>query len=92
MLKSPRLSRSSKVEKVENDKKLLKSPRLSRSSLNLMENPEKEKKLRCFSYSAEEQYAKETATQINYGLNFLRKKVLPIFLKKCKSCCIFIIQ
>ena len=80
MLKSPRLSRSSKVEKVETDKKLLKSPRLSRSSLNLMENPEKEKQLLCFSYSAEG-YAKEIATKINYDLNFLRKKVVSFYKK-----------
>ena len=81
MLKSPKLLRSSfryKLEKVaKEDKKIFKtkeSPRLSRSSLHLMENSEKEKEL-LFSYSAEG-YAQETATQINYDLNFFRKKVL----------------
>ena len=82
MLKSPKLLRSSfryKLEKVaKEDKKIFQtkeSPRLSRSSLHLMENSEKEKELLCFSYSAEG-YAQETATQINYDLNFFRKKVL----------------
>ena len=82
MLKSPKLLRSSfryKLEKVaKEDKKIFKtkeSPRLSRLSLHLMENSEKEKELLCFSYSAEG-YAQDTATQINYDLNFFRKKVL----------------
>ena len=79
MLKSPKVLRSSfqlKVEKFKKDKKNVKitSPRLSRSLLHLEENPQKERKLRCFSYSAEG-YAKETATKINHDLNFLRKKV-----------------
>ena len=82
MLKSSKLLRSSfryKLEKVEKeDKKIFKtkeSPKLSRSSLHLVENPEKEKQLLYFSYSAEG-YAQDTATQINYDLNFFRKKVL----------------
>ena len=84
MLKSPKLLRSSfryKLEKVaKEDKKIFKtkeSPRLSRSSLHLMENSEKVKELLCLSYSAEG-YAQETATQINYDLNFFRKKVLNL--------------
>ena len=86
MLESPKLLRSSfrrkiKVEKVEKEeKKIFKKttieyPRWSRSSLHLVENPEKEKPFLYFSYSAEG-YAQETATQINYDLNFFRKKVL----------------
>ena len=65
MLKSPKLLRSSfryKLEKVEKeDKKIFKTKELPRLSRS--------------SLHLVENPEKETATQINYDLNFFRKKV-----------------
>ena len=68
MLKSPKLLRSSfryKLEKVEKeDKKIFKTKELPRLSRS--------------SLHLVENPEKETATQINYDLNFFRKKVLNL--------------
>ena len=65
---------------------MLKSPKLLRSSFRRktkVEKVEKEDK-KIFKNTTRwsaEGYAQETATQINYDLNFFRKKVLYIYLQ-----------